>query len=399
VFDDAMGTRERNGTTPEDGHQPAWEPSLDVTPTAAVRLGWRIAELYAGVDDTGAPADDTLLPGHASLDATDQLELQVRAAMGDARRAGVASKSGVLERVVPYARRAPNSHEAVEDFRAQLRKCHVELTKDLWARDEALGKAYELGNGISDTYGRIRRAYDGPAAEQRSAWNNVFKPARIERLKRLLDDLQSQLNPAGVAVVRNHLDIWCEGVRDRISSDRKPPEPNKVREGLRRQTVIWQQLIAGDKEPEAYLNSEARAEVQSELRRFVWKRYSAWIAPAAGILFLLIVFLPRILSWYGEGALGTSAASALVAIGGALGITKASALVTVRSRLHKWSELLWNRALAKKVRDKTLVLDSVLDSPAAERPSLADVAAASGSRIKEAVMPHPRPIGSAHTSF
>ena len=29
---------------------------------AAVLLGWRVAELYALVDDTGTPASDTLLP-------------------------------------------------------------------------------------------------------------------------------------------------------------------------------------------------------------------------------------------------------------------------------------------------------------------------------------------------
>lgn len=390
---------EIDGTGIENGGEPGDEVFHDVAPTAAVRLGWRIAELYAGVDDTGTPAGDTLLPGHASLSPADQLELQVRAAVGDARRAGVGSQKRALKGLVPYALQAPRSTEGVDRFRAELRRCHVELAKALWARDEAAGKAYELGNGMSDTYSRIRRAYDGPEAAQRSAWENVFNPGRIERLKRLLDDLQSQLNPAGVAVVRNHLDVWSDRVPNRIGEDWTPPKLDKVRDGLRRQTVIWHQLIAGDKEPEAYLDSQARAEVRSELRRFAWKRCSTWIVPLAGILFLLIFFLPRILNWYQDGLVGTGAASAITAIAAALGITKASVGVTVRSRLHQWSELLWERALAKKVRDRTLVLDSVLDPPPATRRWFARMAAGIGKRMRESVTPHPQPIRRARTSF
>src|SRR5919198_288085 len=126
---------------------------------AAVELGWRLAELYALVDDTGKPTADTLLPAHASLDPADQLELQVRAAAGDARRAGIDAKAAALDELVPCARKAHESDANAEEFRRQLRDCHVELQKDLWAGDEAAGKAYELGNGLSDTYGRICRAY------------------------------------------------------------------------------------------------------------------------------------------------------------------------------------------------------------------------------------------------
>ena len=46
--------------------------------------------------------------------------------------------------------------------------------------------------------------------------------------------------------------------RRRGCARRAPPE-QRVREGVRRQTVIWRQLLAGDKEPEAYLDRHARA--------------------------------------------------------------------------------------------------------------------------------------------
>src|SRR5215208_6670012 len=91
---------------------------------AAVLLGWRVAELYALVDDTGTPASDTLLPAHGSLEPSDQVELQLRAAAGDARRAGVTSKGASLEDLLDEARGAPASPAGADAFRAQLRRCH-----------------------------------------------------------------------------------------------------------------------------------------------------------------------------------------------------------------------------------------------------------------------------------
>ena len=360
--------------------------------TAAVQLGWRVAELYAQVNDTGEPSNDTLLPAHGSLEPEDQLQLQVRAAAGDARRAGIVSKEADVERLLSYARKAPTSPEAAEGFRCQVRKCHVELSKDLWARDESAGKAYELGNGMSDTYSRICRAYRVADEEPGTAWEDVFASDRIERLKNLLDDLQSRLNPGGVAVVRHQLDVWGDGVPERIRAAGGPPPFERVREGLRRQTIIWRQLIAGDKEPEAYLGSDARAELRGDLRELVWRRCRVWIVPAAVAMFLLAFFLPQVLDWYEESVVGTGIASAFVAIVGAFGITKASMAMTVRARVHQWSELLWDRAVANKVSDETLALDSVLPPPATEPRSLASVA----KDVKERLASHPGPLASPH---
>jgi hypothetical protein len=333
---------------------------------AAVLLGWRVAELYALVDDTGTPAGDTLLPAHGSLEPADQLELQLRAACGDARRAGVTSKGAALDGLVEGARSAPDSPAAAEAFRAQLRRCHIEVQKDLWALDEAAGKAYELGNGLSDTYGRVCRAYRRDGEEPSETWEQVFVPARIERLKRLLDDLQSRLNAGGVAVVRAQLDAWCAGVQARLKSGEAPPE-QLVRDGVRRQTVIWRQLLAGDKEPEAYLDRDARAGLRDDLRRLIWRRYRRWSYVLGAALFVLVLALPWLISAYETGFVQTGLASGLVAIAGAAGITKVSILLTVRGRLDQWAQLLWNRALAQRVVEATLTLDSVLPPPARRR--------------------------------
>jgi hypothetical protein len=375
---------------------------VEASLTAALQLGWRMAELYAHVNDTGDPCNDTLLPATGSLEPEDQLELQLRAAAGDARRAGVAEEAESLEELIDSARKAPGSDHAAERFRGKVRCCHVELSKALWARDESAGRAYELGTGLSDTYSRVRRSYAGELdEEERAAWRNVFESGRIERLKRLLDDLQSRLNQRGALVVRHHLDVWREEVPKRIEASGTPSQAD-VRKGLRRQTIIWRQLIAGDKDPEAYLDSAARAELRGDLRRLVWSRCRRWVAPAFIALFLLVFFLPQALDWYEESVVGTGIASAAVAIAGAFGVTKASMLVTIRGRLHQWSGLLWERAVTQKVSDETLLLDRVLPpSPvASERRSLAEAAGSAYRRVTERLNPDrsARPRAPAATS-
>jgi hypothetical protein len=366
--------------------------SQDATFAAAVQLGWRVAELYALADDTGAPAKDTLLPSHGSLDPADQLELQLRAAAGDARRAGVTSKGASLEDLLDAARAAPTSAAAAEAFRAQLRRCHIEVQKDLWALDEAAGKAYELGNGLSDTYGRVCRAYRRDDEDEAATWEEVFLPARIERLKKLLDDLQSRLSASSVAVVRVQLDTWCREVPRRLRASRVPSE-QRVRDGVRRQTIVWRQLLAGDKEPEAYLDRDARAELRDELRHLIWRRYRYWVVPLAAALFCLVLALPSLIRLYEQGVVETGAASAVVAVAGAFGITKASVLLTVRGRLDQWSHLLWNRAVVHKVVDVTLTLDAVLPPPAAERRLRVRMPSHLGRRVKESMVPRHRFAG------
>ena len=327
----------------------------DPTLAAALLLGWRVAELYALVDDTGVPAGDTLLPAHGSLEPADQLELQLSAAAGDARRAGVTAETAALDDLVSSARAAAGSVAAGEVFRARLRRRHVALQKDLWARDEALGRAYELGNGLSDTYGRVCRAYRCPGEQPLAAWQAVFEPDRIERLKKLLDDLQSRLNTAGAAVVRSQLDSWCAGAAKRVGPGAVPTEA-VVRDGLRRQTVIWRQLLTGDKAPEAYLDRHARDALHDDLRALIWRRYG-WALMLAAALVGAVLAWPDHLN---------GAGSALVAAAGALGLTKASLLLSVRGRLDQWSQLVWERALAARIVEATLTLDAVLPPPPRE---------------------------------
>jgi hypothetical protein len=247
----------------------------------------------------------------------------------------------------------------------------------LWARSEAEGKAYELGNGLSDTYNRICRAYRDPRIDVAKEWRDVFDERRIERLKGHLHDLQSRLDPRAVTVVSDHLDAWQTRVTH--GGDFNAPAVAAVRLLLRRQTLIWRQLLAGDKEPEAFLDHTQRATVRNELARMVWKRYLPWV-PVLGavvaVLLLAAANLGELSRWYRQNPAGT--ATLLASVAGALGITQASVGLSVRTRLRDWTELLWNRALAKRVTDVTLIVDQLL--PVSKRPRVVQAAVHAGQR-------------------
>ena len=68
----------------------------------------------------------------------------------------------------------------------------------------------------------------------------------------------------------------------------------------------------------------------------------------------------------------------------------------LHSRLRRWSELLWDRAVAQKVNQKTLVLNEVLPEPLPDRGRVASA----GQAVKEKIASQssalaPRPSGRA----
>lgn len=72
-------------------------------------------------------------------------------------------------------------------FRVALAKTHLTLAKGLWATDEGRGRAYELGNFLSDTRNRLRRrAGQTPQA----ALTDLYSAARIRQITVLIDNLQ-----------------------------------------------------------------------------------------------------------------------------------------------------------------------------------------------------------------
>jgi hypothetical protein len=360
---------------------------LDDDLGAAVALGWRLTELYSLVDDPGKGSDDTLLPAHSSLAPADQLELHLGAAFGFAKRAGVECDPAELEALTRTARESavdPSRHKA---FRHKLRAWHVNVIKDLWSRSEALGRAFELGNGLSDTYGRVSRAYRENQPDRAQVWSEVFDGERIERLKKALDDLHTRLDRTAATVVREQLDAWRDEISARLDVGEVPDE-KRFREPLRRQTVIWRQLVAGDKDPEAYLGDAERANVRDRLRGLVWQRYRRFVPVLAAILAIAAVGLPPALAFYQDSIVPTGLTSLVVAAIGALGITRASIILTVRSRVQDWADLLWQRAMVAEVSLATLTVHEVFAvPPEPSRPGIIAATTRAAGKLRSSITP------------
>jgi hypothetical protein len=314
----------------------------------ALDLGWRVAALYAlspaKLGQT-VPAGTDMLLNRRSLSPADRLELEVQAIAGIAATAGAPIEDADMKALLALALAAGETPAAESAFRSAVSDRHIAFAKKLWTMEEARGKAYELGNFLSDTWNRIERPRSAETPELELV--EVFDPIRVERMKLLLDDLQARVDPVAAHTVNSHLDEWSARVRA------APLAAGTSLEPLERQTLIWRQMLTGDKEPEAFIGRTRRAEVRDELTRQLWKRYRrlVWLVP-------LLAIAGAGLGWaYAENAdLAKSLTGSALAIAGTVGITRASISGTVRRGVQGWSDLMWDRALAVVICRETSLL-------------------------------------------
>ena len=341
----------------------------------AITLGWRIAVLYSlRADELPSAPPDNLLPMRGSLPAAERLALELRAAAGDAGRLGIGLEESELGDLLALAARSPQSADAEASFRERIRAWHIELATALWAEHEATGKAYELGSFLSDTSNRVvleLRWGDHARAHVTRELRCVFARERVERIKRLLDDLQARIDPAAVRIVKQHLGAWEQAVRDRT--------PRRVSraglEPLDSQAVTWFQLVTGDKEPEAFIGHADRARVRETMVARMIRSYRRnWQAVLLGLVATAAV-AAGVVGLLTSESLGDARAPILASLGpltGALGLSFTSIGLTVRRSLDARAELLWNTALVEVIATKTLRVDDVLKPapPCRQRLSL-----------------------------
>jgi len=363
MTDQVVPDKDTGGETP-----PSQRRSTEDEVAQAIDLGWRVAALHALTPTTlepVAPVSPDMLLNRRSLSAADRLELEVRAIAGVAERARAPIAKPALQTLLALTTTAGETQAGERAFRDEVARLHIVVAKGLWAESDVSGKAYELGNFLSDSWNRIAspKVHRGdPHAEL----IEIFARVRVERMKLLLDDLQSRVDPVAIHAVSTHLDSWSERVRTTaLPADRDRTgtlQENVERlEPVERQTVIWRQLLTGDKEPEAWIGQAGRAQVRDVFTRQVWSRYRRWwwvgalVALAAGGLGY----------WYSvdpDGARGVAAGA--LAVLAMLGVTRASMTAALKSGARNWSELMWNRALAAVICDKTSVVDELYPPPA-----------------------------------
>jgi hypothetical protein len=330
----------------------------------AIDLGWRVAALYALSPTTltaPSPVTGEMLLNRRSLSASDRLELEVRTIAGVATGAGVPFDGAELTRLLALADGASASPAGEQAFRAEIAHQHIAFEKKLWAAHEPSGKAYELGNFLSDSWNRVLRPRIRP--DPHSELCEIFSPVRVERIKLLLDDLQARVDPVAIHAVSNHLDGWRDRVRDAApaaaaaAGTLTPEQVERQLEPVQRQTVIWRQMLTGDKEPEAYIDHAKRAEVRDELTQQLWGHYRSrlrWLLPLLVALGATVAVLYAHHQDVARGLAGSA-----LALAGTLGITRASMSGAMRRGVQSWGDLMWNRALAAVICRETSVLDEL----------------------------------------
>jgi hypothetical protein len=353
----------------------ATDESVDARRTAddrisrAIDLGWRFAALRATTYDEDAQklVEDGPLRAVPNLPVSERLEVDLLAAEGQALRLGVPLDENRLDRLKMLAVLVQGQNDSAAQFRNMLCDLHLSLAKKLWAENEKEGEAYELGIGLFDTWCRLMTVYKTDDKDVFAEWKEVFGARRVGHLLTLIDDLQSRLDPSAVTVVRDNLKAWRERVFQ-VDRQQVPAADKQPWCEVRSQALAWRQLLTGDKEPEAYLSAEERAQVRSELIRLMWQRYQPWVLGVLPFLVAgVVLFLLNqrgVWSWWSENkGLTTAVTGTVVTVAGVLGISKASMVRAARSSLQTWSHLLWNRALSRVICRSTLRVQLLFPEP------------------------------------
>jgi hypothetical protein len=328
---------------------------------------------------------DNVLPLRTSLPPTARLRLELRAAAGDAQRVGVPTDPEEMRELMDLACRAPGSDDAERQLRVRIETWHIALATGLWADEVARGEAYELGSFLSDTWNRVVLAMrcegeaDALVADELRA---VFSDARVQRIKVLLDDLQARIDPAAVRIVQQQLESWRSSVSEQVAEDgpeRLPFVPTRAQlEPLASQTVIWRQLVTGEKEPEGYIGRDARARVRDLMvkrllagYRLKWKSVVVGAAVTAALV-LGVGQLANLL----KGAELAPIIAFGGSLAGALGLKMTSIAMTMRRSLDARAELIWNTALVEVICEQTLRVADMFGTPQTVRERIARVSLA-----------------------
>jgi hypothetical protein len=124
--------------------------------------------------------------------------------------------------------------------------------------------------------------------------------------------------------------------------------------------TIWRRLLTGEKEPEAFIDLQQRAEVRAELKRVLWRRCRRhwYVVPMVSVLIVVLAVIGVGVSELvaDNRELIVAVIGALAAAGGVLGVSRVSS-----------DKLLWEQSLARVVCRETLVVDALMPPVRATR--------------------------------
>ena len=298
--------------------------------TAAVGLGWQMAELYS--ETQGPPIPDAELsrnlPGHSALGWAQLFHVrfgQVLGGIGCLTETIVASgldPVGLTSRVGNALERLQEIRDAAEseglpaapatpdEFCPAVWDLHLALLATLTAADPRVGKAYGLGRALADLCLR-------PEASDRARFVADFE-GRVSVVTGWLGDLKSVLPRHSGESVRRSLQLWETWLHETPDDDEVWSRPAPWQDPLHprdtaslvtytlvSQGTRWRAVLTGEKAATALLSSDDFiAAGGALLQRFrtlaweFWRRNWPWASLASvalvGASVALILLLGRI---------------------------------------------------------------------------------------------------------
>ena len=325
----------------------------DPDSSTAFALGWELASLLRSTpfekeDDTGTPATGSGLMRLSSLEPRMRAELAVDLIEADLRKLGprlAQAKEVDLGLIADLRTMIEKTGGRIE---AAVGNLHREVLFVLVAADAGLGRAYELGYELADI---CLEPHDLPSLE------GAFG-VQATAVKDRLADLSSSFPPhAGRAVVLS-LRAWEAWAAEPTLKGRPLSWDNDgagVEDALRRQGMLWRDLLAGDKKGQDMLDTghyiQAASSLVATMVPTVW-RFARPLWRPLGLLFLSLVagIAILVLAPSSARALGT-----VLAVAGAIGITGAGARARMAEVTGELQSQLWGAELDRAIAEAVLV--------------------------------------------
>jgi len=204
---------------------------------------------------------------------------------------------------------------------AELLYCWDARIQDTLTTRPSEAAAYQLGRGLAEPYWALE-----PDNGEES-WTFLLSDERRTFLKRQLSRLSAYTAELVPVAINQSLDDWCE-----VANDAKWRAQPGARADLHRQTLVWRDLIQGEREP-TDLFAERTVRVPTGillgvLRSFFWPLLIGVLGIAALVAGgLLLAGVPSAMLIPGEPKTppASTATSTVIAVLGALGVTAAGA--------------------------------------------------------------------------
>jgi hypothetical protein len=322
-------------------------PSGDPDVCTAFVLGWELGSLLRN-----APFDEPPIEtGSTRLLRLDALSSSMRAKLAvelvDSNLQKLDRRLANSKRI--DSRRIPALRLAVEQRQEILEKAindlHLEALFALASADAKLSRAYALGYELADIC---------LEPSDRHSFENAFGTQAVAAKDRLAD-LASSFPPHASRAVVLSLRAWEEWAAEPKLDGKRlkwSRDGAGVKSALRRQGVLWRDLLAGDKQGQDMLDTSHYMQAASSLVASMVSTIWGFMRPLRGPLLLLLACLVGGLVIFFVG--GSKVIGSILAAFGAIGITSAG----IRARLgdvtgHLQSQL-WGAELDRAIAEAVL---------------------------------------------